>query len=322
MSERKVINRYYPPDYDPVKGNRTKHGSGHKKTVRLMAPYSMRCNSCGEFIYKGKKFNARKEIVQGEDYYGIPIYRFYIKCTRCSAEIIFRTDPKNTDYAAEDGATRNFEPWRENDGPRKEENRITVIDSDEEEEEEVDPMKALEQRTIESQREMEIMDALQDIRTRNARHERVDADTVLQSVSLGKRKVPEAAHDTTERSQEEEEDEALVKKYFGKRHDARNGSAGETNGTEEAKPNGTQFVKPNDPEDAAPNGSDAKPTPTKKQKAPEAAEEVVESVPDATSLLSDATRAHLQSLAKPANTMPKPVAKKRRGPNALGLVRK
>jgi hypothetical protein len=43
-----------------------------------------RCNTCGEYIYKGKKFNARKETVEGEDYYGIKIFRFYIKwCVKC-----------------------------------------------------------------------------------------------------------------------------------------------------------------------------------------------------------------------------------------------
>lgn len=38
-----------------------------------MAPFSMRCNACGEYIYKGKKFNARKETVLGEDYMGIKV---------------------------------------------------------------------------------------------------------------------------------------------------------------------------------------------------------------------------------------------------------
>ena len=36
-----------------------------------------------------------------------------IHSTLCSAEITFKTDPKNTDYLAEHGASRNFEPWRE-----------------------------------------------------------------------------------------------------------------------------------------------------------------------------------------------------------------
>jgi len=45
----------------------------------LILSISRRCNTCGEYIYKGKKFNARKETVDGEDYYGIKIFRFYIK---------------------------------------------------------------------------------------------------------------------------------------------------------------------------------------------------------------------------------------------------
>ena len=45
---------------------------------------------------------------------GIKIFRFYIKCTRCSAELTIKTDPRNSDYQCEFGASRNFEPWREN----------------------------------------------------------------------------------------------------------------------------------------------------------------------------------------------------------------
>jgi hypothetical protein len=50
-----------------------------------------------------------------QTYLGIQIFRFYFKCTRCSAEITFKTDPQNSDYTVESGASRNFEPWREQD---------------------------------------------------------------------------------------------------------------------------------------------------------------------------------------------------------------
>ncbi|WFD42239.1 Pre-mRNA-splicing factor cwf16 [Malassezia psittaci] len=342
MSERKVINKYIPPDFDPNKANRNRHGKGHKRTVRLMAPYSMQCNSCGEFIYKGKKFNARKEIVQGEQYYGIPIFRFYIKCTRCTSEITFRTDPKNTDYAAEHGATRNFEPWRDNDKPRAEQNKITIIMSDEEDSEpEVDPMKALEQRTIESQREMEIMDALQDIRTRNARHERVDPDAVIQGLATGKRRSELETTRGEKQDTDADEDEALVQKYFGKRSKkgssqlptamqsrfapAESPDGPEASVLEEQQRKTTdstqaQNVVKESPnmETSEPNQSFAAATEPKERAAKIPASDTT---PAALSLLSEASRAQIRTLAS-TSTMPRPMAKKRRGPNALGLVRK
>ena len=108
MSERKVLNKYYPPDFDPSKIPRARQPKNRQFIVRLMAPFNMKCNTCHEYIYKGKKFNARKEDVQNEDYLGENIYRFYIKCTRCSSEISLKTDPASTDCVIEAGATRNF----------------------------------------------------------------------------------------------------------------------------------------------------------------------------------------------------------------------
>lgn len=43
----------------------------------------------------------------------IKVYRFYMRCSACSAEMTFKTDPANTGYAVEAGATRNYEPWRD-----------------------------------------------------------------------------------------------------------------------------------------------------------------------------------------------------------------
>jgi len=205
MSERKVLNKYFPPDFDPDLIPRRKQPRNSQQVVRLMAPFSMRCNTCGEYIYKGKKFNARKETVDGEDYYGIKIFRFYIKCTLCSAEITFKTDPKNTDYSAEHGASRNFEPWREEQAV-EEEDRLAKL-----EEEENNPMKVLENRTQDSKREMDILDALQDIRARNARNERVGHSVDLLA-RIGMEEVEDA--EKAEQKRLEDEDEKLVREVF------------------------------------------------------------------------------------------------------------
>jgi hypothetical protein len=182
MSERKVLQKYYPPDFDPrqiqrVRGPKT---SGPRvQTVRLMAPFSMKCTSCGEYIYKGRKFNARKE-TPDEKYLGIQIFRFYIRCTRCSAEITFKTDPKNQDYTCERGAKRNTEPWRVGGREETDEERLDRLEREEaeEEEEQRNAMTELEAKTVDAKREMAVADALDEIRTRNARLERADKDGV------------------------------------------------------------------------------------------------------------------------------------------------
>ncbi|KAF2220714.1 CWC16 protein, partial [Elsinoe ampelina] len=197
-------SKYYPPDFDPSKIVRVKGAKpvGPKlQTVRLMAPFSMKCTSCGEYIYKGRKFNARKETTDLK-YYNITIYRFYIKCTRCLGEITFKTDPKNMDYECEKGAKRNFEPWRE--AKLAEETEEERLDRLEKEEQERDAMKELEQKTVDAKTEMQIADALDEIRMRNARNERAgkDAEVVVKDV------VDE------DRERQEREDEEAARKAF------------------------------------------------------------------------------------------------------------
>ena len=203
MGERKVLNKYHAPDFDPKLIPRAKKPKGALQEVRLMLPFSMACTTCGEFMYRGKKFNSKKEEVTGEDYLGIKLWRFYIKCCACSQEIAFRTDPKNADYTLERGASRNYEAWRDGE----------EVEGESEErrkggEEKADAMKALENRTLASKREMEVLDALDEIRSLNRRHEQAGTVHAL----LMKR-----AEERAGLHEADEEDEALIKSIkFGR----------------------------------------------------------------------------------------------------------
>ncbi|KAL9576000.1 MAG: hypothetical protein Q9212_007479, partial [Teloschistes hypoglaucus] len=219
MSERKVLSKYYPPDFDPSKLTRARKPKtdtppGPKvQTVRLMAPFSMKCTSCGEYIYKGRKFNARKETTD-EKYYSISIFRFYIRCTRCSGEITFKTDPRGMDYVCERGAKRNFEVWRQGvgggeageGGKETDEERLDRL---EREMEERSAMEELEAKVVDAKQEMAIADALDEIRTRNARNERAVA---AGAGEVGEEKEFDPADE--ERMRVEREDEERAKRAF------------------------------------------------------------------------------------------------------------
>lgn len=211
-----------------------------------MAPFSMKCTSCGEYIYKGRKFNAQKETTD-QKYLNISIFRFYIKCTRCSGEITFKTDPKNMDYTCERGAKRNFEIWRDGKGDEIDEtdeerlDRLQREEAEAEEMEERNAMAELEQKMEDSKREMKIADALDEIRTRNARIERGEKG------GLGVEEALAGVRDELEeeRLRAEREDEEMARMAFeeGNREkvlleeldkEKRNGSNGEAGEGEEA----------------------------------------------------------------------------------------
>ncbi|XP_059661358.1 uncharacterized protein LOC132307574 [Cornus florida] len=199
MGERKVLNKYYPPDFDPAKIPRRRQPKNQQIKVRMMLPMSIRCNTCGNYIYKGTKFNSRKEDVIGETYLGIQIFRFYFKCTRCSAEIAMKTDPQNSDYVVESGATRNFEPWRAED------EEVDKEKQKRDSEEMGDAMKSLENRTLDSKREMDILAALDEMKSMKSRQATVSVDVMLE--------VLQRSAEEKEKKLEEE-DEALIKSIF------------------------------------------------------------------------------------------------------------
>ncbi|KAK7494370.1 hypothetical protein BaRGS_00014473 [Batillaria attramentaria] len=201
MSERKVLNKYYPPDFDPSKIPKLREPKNKTFSIRIMAPFNMRCNVCGEYIYKGKKFNSRKENVDDDDYLGLRIFRFYIRCPKCVAEIAFKTDLRNTDYTLEAGATRLFEA-------EKLAQEMAERERKEKEEEELNPMKVLENRTKASHKEMAQIDELEELREINARHAKVDTGSILEKQRLYEEHLLKL--------QQQEEDE-MIQSIFGEK---------------------------------------------------------------------------------------------------------
>ena len=168
MGERKVLNKYIPADFDPSlvpKGKKlsTKDGT---VPVRMMLPFSVQCSTCNTFLYRGRKFNSKKEPMGGPHgkYLGIQRWRFYIKCTHCSRTISFLTDPKNADYEMETGGNRNYEVYKDKQETEE------AAEQEKQEEEKIDPMKALENRVLDSQLEMADLDNLEEIKAMNRRH--------------------------------------------------------------------------------------------------------------------------------------------------------
>ncbi|XP_028073123.1 splicing factor YJU2-like isoform X2 [Camellia sinensis] len=135
-----------------------------------------------------------------ETYLGIQIFRFYFKCTKCSSELTIKTDPQNSNYVVELGASRNFEPWRAKDEEADKENQKR------ETEEMGDAMKSLENRTLDSKREMDILAALDEVKSMRSRQATIRVDAMLEILR----------HSAEEKEKKlEEEDEALIKSLFG-----------------------------------------------------------------------------------------------------------
>lgn len=165
-----------------------------------MVPFNMQCNTCGDYIAKAKKFNARKETIENEEYIGLKIFRFYFKCPVCMAEITFKTDPKNCDYELEHGATRNFQALRLSEQQALQEAK------EKEEEQKLNPIKLLEERTKNSRREMEELEELEELKDASDKKTVVDFEKILADK---REEAKEAAKRQAEK--EKEEDEASFK---------------------------------------------------------------------------------------------------------------
>jgi hypothetical protein len=218
MGERKVLNKYIPPDFDPAKLSRSKRwvGSGGAKAsaaahkleeIRMMLPMNVQCLTCGNFMYKGTKFNSKKETVAGDEYLGLKTFRFVMKCSGCNAYFSIKTDLRESSYEVEYGVSRNFEPSREKRKAAAEEKEARAA------EERHDAVKALENRTEDSRRQLELLDELEDLRAAKVAQASLglNADALLAMRGAGAGAGAGAAGDY---EGEDEEDEAVLQRAF------------------------------------------------------------------------------------------------------------
>ena len=155
--------------------------------VRFATPFSVRCLTCGDFIPKFKKFNTRGELVQGETYYGMRLWRFYFRCPNCLSEFTIKTDPATEDYVCETGVKRNFQPEGE------EEKRDIVAESEDDPtaDSKQNAMRDLESRARQQQREMEQEDTVELLQALSARRSKLSHDEILERLA---REDKEEAH--------------------------------------------------------------------------------------------------------------------------------
>jgi len=159
MAERKVQSKYMPPDFDhrvlkavTAKERKHKNGKTAKKkldSVRIMLPFNVCCSNCNTYMYRGRKFNGKKEEGADPDYVGTKIIRFHFRCERCSSPIVYRTDPQTAGFVMVSGARENTTSAG-NFVPLSGKEDDIAVDTN------LDPIKALEARALETKREMDI----------------------------------------------------------------------------------------------------------------------------------------------------------------------
>jgi len=200
--EEKIESNYYPPDWDPkkvpkrfaqqVKAKYTKKSHEdrfavcNQMQIRTMAPFNIRCNSCGFYTNKGSKIQANVDKWPdpkdpSKDYLyldKISVWRFHIRCINCRAVIVFRTDPEHQDYDIISGGTRSF---------RSAYVRARAEEAAEDQQEEIEknnPMKLLEDRTLASRKELEEVELLEDLQEiRNAPSNTDAGDLLMKKIN-------------------------------------------------------------------------------------------------------------------------------------------
>ncbi|KAL6780905.1 hypothetical protein ACKKBG_A08955 [Auxenochlorella protothecoides x Auxenochlorella symbiontica] len=122
LAAARADNFYYPPGWDPSKGNLNKFNNSHGAlgdrarkldqgilVIRFEMPFNVWCTGCGHLIGKGVRFNAEKK--QVGMYHTTRVWSFSMRAPCCQQRIEVHTDPKNAEYQLVTGARRKVESF-------------------------------------------------------------------------------------------------------------------------------------------------------------------------------------------------------------------
>lgn len=179
MAERRAVNKYYPPDWDPSKGSANRHQKSHPLrhrakridegilVIRFEMPYNIVCLKCENYIAMGVRYNAEKSKVG--QYYTSPIFKFRMKCHLCDNFFEIQSDPAKFDYNILSGARKQVRPSyteADTDGPQE-----IVIDEDDRKRRLTDAMFRLEKQAEDKIRGDSQLPRLHDIKRWRSRFE-------------------------------------------------------------------------------------------------------------------------------------------------------
>jgi coiled-coil domain-containing protein 130 len=169
MAERKAVNKYYPPEWDPSKGSINKFVGQHPLRerarkldqgiliVRFEMPFNIWCGKCKQHIGKGVRFNAEKK--QIGKYFSTKIWSFRMKCHLCGNWMEIQTDPKNSDYIVVSGAQKKNETWIS--GP--EDGTIELLNEEESQKLATDPFYKLEYSNLDKKKAEDTIPIIQEL---------------------------------------------------------------------------------------------------------------------------------------------------------------
>lgn len=203
MADRRAVNKYYPPDWEPSKGSLNTYQKSHHLrararkidegilVVRFEMPFSIWCSSCDNHIGMGVRYNAEKSRVGS--YHTTPIYQFVMKCHLCDNHFEIQTDPRNLDYVIIKGARRQVRMTDKED----EEDQANVLNLDSAEEARrrlTDSMFRLEKKVEDKMKSESNMPNLLDIKSwRDKREDDFSINRLARSHYRTRRKAAEQA---------------------------------------------------------------------------------------------------------------------------------